>query len=191
MRTFVAVELSARARDAVAAIQRQWKTSIPSARWVRPENLHLTLRFLGDVDAETAGALAETLRRVAHQAAPFTYCLRGGGCFPSSKRARVLWVGVEPVPDALRRLHAAVEGAVRGLGFEPERRGFQPHLTIARLKSPDRGVGDVVAALAGVEYGDTEVSELVLFESRLSPRGAAYHALERFPLGGTQREQLV
>lgn len=191
MRVFVACELAPSVRQGIAVLQDDWRASIPSARWVRAENLHLTLRFVGDVEERTVDALRSSLEIVARAAAPFRYSLRGGGCFPNPKRARVLWVGVDPVADALRSLQQAVERAVRDQGLPPDDRGFKPHLTIARFKTPPRSVAELIGRLGGLDFGGTKVSEIVLFESRLSPQGARYRAVGRFALGGTKREQLV
>lgn len=191
MRAFIAVELSPAARESIAKVQAEWKASLPAARWVPPENLHLTLRFLGDIEPDVASALAETLRPAVLDVEPFTYSVRGGGCFPNVKRARIAWVGIQPVPDGLVHLHRIVDEAVERHGFERETRRFRPHLTIARLKRPVRQVRDIMAALDAKDFGNTDVSELVLFESTLSSEGAKHHAVERFQLGGSRREQLV
>ena len=165
-----------------------------SARWVRPENLHLTLRFLGEVTPSVVSALVETLPQSVRGCRPFSFSLRGGGCFPKVKRPRVVWVGVDPVPDELGRVQRAVDRAVHHLGFPPEGRGFEPHLTIARFKKskmPEKTVLPLLAALEERDFGETRVPEIVLFESRLSPAEARYHAVARVQLGGTAREQLV
>jgi 2'-5' RNA ligase len=194
MRVFLAVELSSTVRDRIAALRYEWKPRIQSARWVRPENLHLTLRFLGEVTPSVVSALAETLPQSVRGCQPFRFSLRGGGCFPNVKRPRVVWLGVDPVPDELRRVHGAVDEAVRRHGFPPEARGFEPHLTIARFKTSkmaEKTVLPLLATLAECDFGETRVSEIVLFESRLSPAEARYHAVARVQLGGMAREQLV
>jgi 2'-5' RNA ligase len=194
MRVFLAVELSSTVRERIAALQYEWKPRIQSARWVRPENLHLTLRFLGEVTPSAVSALIETLPPSVRGCRPFGFSLRGGGCFPNVKRPRVAWVGVDPVPEELGRVKRAVDEVVRELGFPPDGRGFEPHLTIARFKtSPnaEKSARPLVAALAELDFGETRVSEIVLFESRLSAAGASYHDVVRARLGGTVREQLV
>ena len=184
MRAFLAVDVSPGARAAIAALHGYQP---PSLRWVRPENLHLTLRFLGDVEPVVVTALRATLSPAVRDCWPFTYRLRSGGCFPSAKRPRVVWIGVDPVPEEMLHLHRVVETVVGEHGLSSERRVFHPHLTIARVKTPDRGVAAFVAELEGRDFGETEVGELALFESRLSPRGATYRAVERFELGRTGR----
>ena len=189
MRVFLAGELSSTVRDRIAALQDEWKPRIQSARWVRGENLHLTLRFLGEVEPSVVAALVATLPQSVRGCQPFSFSLRGGGCFPNAKRPRVVWVGVDPVPDELHRLQRAADKAVQPHGFGPEGRGFEPHLTIARFKPSkpskplEKSVAPLMKALEGRDFGETRVSEVVLFESRLSPRGASYHAVERFRLG--------
>ncbi|GMR23628.1 MAG: RNA 2',3'-cyclic phosphodiesterase [Acidobacteriota bacterium] len=203
MRVFLAIELSSIVRERIAALQDELKARIPpgaGVRWVRPENLHLTLRFLGDVTPSVVSALVETLPEGVRGCQPFSFSLRGGGCFPNAKRPRVAWVGVDPVPDDLCRVQRAADEAVRHHGFPPEGRGFEPHLTIARFKTSktlEKSVPPLMTALEEHDFGETRVSEIVLFESRLSDTGANYHVVERVRLNGldglsgTGREQLV
>ncbi len=188
MRVFLAVELASAVRESIGALQDALKSRIPGelVRWVRPENLHLTLRFLGEVEPSVVAALLETLTESVRGCQPFRFSLRGGGCFPNRKRPRVLWVGVDPVPVELGRLKQAADDAVRQQGFLPEGRGFEPHLTIARFKTSktaETSVAPLMTALEGRDFGESPVSDIVLFESRLSQRGATYHAVERISLG--------
>lgn len=202
VRVFIAVEVAPAVRERIAAFPEALKLSRPGGsvgvvRWVRPENLHLTLRFLGEVTPSLISALVETLPESVRGCQAFSFSLRGGGCFPNAKRPRVVWVGVDPVPDELGRVQRAVDETVRRLGFPPEERGFAPHLTIARFKTsktPGKTWPPLMAALEECDFGETRVSEIVLFESRLSPTGASYHHVVRARLGGqggTAREQLV
>lgn len=197
VRAFLAVDVASTARAALTALQNELQPSGGSWRWVPPENLHLTVRFVGAVEPAALDALSATLRRAVDGCRPFRYRLSGGGAFPSSRRARVVWVGVSPVPDELTHLHGVVEHAVREHGFAAEARGFNPHLTVARVKVPDESVALLIKTLRGSELGETAVSELVLFESELSSGGARYRAVHRFRLngpsdsGGPVEKQLV
>lgn len=186
MRLFLAIELSDEVREAIAAFQKELESQLGSARWVPPENLHLTIRFIGEEGPEVVEGLSRILPSQLEGIPPFTVSFRGFGCFPNPKRARILWVGVDPVPENLRRLERVGEAAVQELGVEPERRPFRPHLTIARLKrrGRDPAVEKVVPATSDRVFGELSVTELVLFESHLSADGAIHRPLERFPVSG-------
>ncbi len=149
-------------------------------RWVRPGQVHLTLRFIGEVDEATTAAIAERLRSV--RAAPFPLHVGGVGVFPGRRRPRVLWVGADG-GDGLAALHARVETAVREAGTAPDEKPFRPHLTLARLRRPDPAW--VRAFLAEHRDFDTEpfpVTRFHLYESRLLPEGAEHHRLAEYPL---------
>ena len=182
MRLFVAVtlgpEVTARAE---AAVQRL-KPLAPRARWARLEGLHLTLSFLGDTDASLVPALAGALQAVAARHAPLRLSAGGGGSFGSPTHPRVLWADVRGEVAALRALQADVAGALEPLGFAPERRAYTAHLTLARAKAPrgDPALVACVEALAHEDWGEGEVRQLILFESR----GGAYHPQVEAPLTG-------
>jgi 2'-5' RNA ligase len=151
-------------------------------RWEERERYHLTLQFLGPVRrvAPVVDALAAAV--IGREAFPFL--LGGAGAFPKPGRARVVWIGAAVGGEEAIALAGAVAGALRPLGYEPDRKEFHPHLTVARLKVPDN-VADVLAAIGPGAVGEAfTVGEVVLYESRLSPKGPTYTALERFPLRG-------
>jgi 2'-5' RNA ligase len=155
------------------------RAAVPSLRWTAPEQWHLTLAFLGPL--ARLAPVVDGLRTLSGRGA-FTMRLGGGGAFPSVRRARVLWLGTLEGGEAVSSLAGAVASTLAPLGYEPEGRRFHPHLTLARLRVP----GDVAAAVSAL--GDSpvgeafRVSEVVLYESRLSPRGSTYTALERVRL---------
>lgn len=184
MRLFLAVELPDAVRQGLDALQARLRDSWPGWRWVRPEGIHLTLRFLGEVDEATDAAARAGWRQAAAGCAAFRFRLEGLGRFPPGGRPRVLWVGVgeEGSSGRLAALATAVEGAARKAGFAAERRTFHPHLTLARAKRGGRPQWG-----EGIEPGIEEavaVDRLVLFRSELRPDGARYTALDSFPLGG-------
>lgn len=183
MRLFFAIEISPDVRSAIAELQEALRPRLPSARWVAPANLHLTLRFLGECEPGAVEDLDAGLAASVRELDPFTLRFRGCGVFPNTSRARVLWIGVHVPDDGLLRLQSTVEDEVRALGFAPETRPFRPHLTIARFKKSDRALRALTPPLSEREFGCTYVSELILFESRLGRRGASYHVAERLPLG--------
>jgi 2'-5' RNA ligase len=155
-------------------------------RWVPPENVHLTLQFLGAVPEERVGAIEAALRDVAAAARPLALELRGAGGFPSARRPRVLWAGVEGEVDALAALVADLGRRLAPLGFAPEERPFSAHLTLGRARDV-RGAPGLAGALAqAAETAGTpwRAADVALFESHLSPKGPRYEVILRAPLGG-------
>lgn len=181
MRAFIAIELPASIREALAREQARFHTVSTDARWMRPEGIHLTLKFLGNISAQQEAQVKDALGRL-DRVETFTVRVEGFGVFPGAKSPRVFWAGVE-APPALARLAAQVESAMARLGFPPEGRPFKPHLTLARFKMPraQRELERLVAASGKPPLGSFEVSEFFLWESRLSPRGAEYLKVARFP----------
>ncbi len=184
LRTFIAIELDQELRDNLGRLQDQLRAQIPpgSVRWVRPEGIHLTLKFLGDTSLETVAEVKAALARAAAGIGPFTFTVIGLGCFPNTRAPRVVWVGVEEPTGTLVRLRDAVEAQVAPLGFPTERRSFSAHLTLGRVqrrasKSEVREVGRVVAATAIGKLDEMEVGAVSYIKSDLKPSGAVYSAL--------------
>jgi 2'-5' RNA ligase len=184
MRTFVALELSQEVRDGLDGLIRGLSGLTRDVRWVRPEGIHLTLKFLGEISAEGASRAAEALRRSAARHAPLSFSVEGTGWFPEkSRRPRVIWAGVTSGPE-LGLLQADADRELAREGFPREARPFTPHLTLGRAKNP-AGAGKLLGELvksAATVFGSVQAEEVVLFESVLRPGGAVYKALERIPL---------
>lgn len=155
-----------------------------TARWVRPEQLHFTLRFLGEIPDGRAAAVSLALAQALEAVERFTLEIAGLGAFPRPQSARVVWAGCGEGADRLAALAGRVESALVGAGFEPETRPFAPHLTLGRL--PQAGATPQVAAAlrkaSGRRFGAVAVSEVVLFRSDLRPQGPLYTPLSRHPL---------
>jgi 2'-5' RNA ligase len=191
MRIFIGVELDERTKAAAAGVverlRRRLHRAAPDlqARWVAPANLHLTLWFIGEVAEGEAARTSAALSASPFETAAFDLELAGCGAFPPSGPPRVFWIGVRAGGDRMVDLHREVEHRLRPLGYEPERRGYTAHLTVARVKDagrgPSRTVRDALAALPG-DCGVCRIDAVTLFRSRLSPRGAAYEPLLRVPL---------
>jgi 2'-5' RNA ligase len=173
-RAFVAVQPSVDVLDAVDAHVEPAASLASGARWTTREQRHLTLQFLGNhADVDAVGA---ALRALAVRAGDVR--VGGGGAFPSARRARVLWLGVVEGAELLAQLAAAVGALLAPLGHEPETRAYHPHLTLARWKAPT-DARPVVDALGAGPVGPVwRVDEVVLYESRLHPKGAQYGARE-------------
>jgi 2'-5' RNA ligase len=183
IRAFYAVELSAPARAAAAALARVLRRQPggDAVRWVREESLHVTLRFLGNVDVERLPGLVERVREQTAQIAPFRLRLGPVRAFPSPRRPRVIALDVEPAAP-VEALAAAVERGVVAADFPPEERAFRPHLTLGRVKGRAGRLLDVTAPDTAPDDA-WDVTETVLFRSDLGRSGAKYTPLERAPLG--------
>ena len=181
MRLFVALELSDSVRAAVRELIGRLQRARADVRWVRPEGMHLTLKFIGEVPEDRLELIRAALGGVASPK-PVTLEFRELGYFPSERRPRVLWAGIQ-ASDNLAELAAQIESALEPLGIEGENRDYVPHLTLGRFKSPKRvdNLQEEIAALASTEFGRIETGEFYLFQSKLSPAGAQYTKLHAFP----------
>ncbi|MFQ5791771.1 MAG: RNA 2',3'-cyclic phosphodiesterase [Acidobacteriota bacterium] len=183
MRAFIAIDISDRVRSAIDKVTSELREVARDARWVSRENLHLTLRFLGRSDEKILEAMSRELDGAAERVRTFTLCFRGMGFFPSSRRPRVLWIGVPEPPQELLELQQQLEEAARKLGFRPEERRFAPHLTVARFRTtrPQPELALLVDRFRDYRFGDARVGALTLFQSHLRPRGAVYEMLACSP----------
>lgn len=180
IRAFVAVDTATEVKAEVAYLLNQLKEKFPFAvKWVQPEQMHITLAFLGEVSPDFIEKAKSQLRDVGKAFAPFSCRLEGLGAFPSFKRARVFWVGMKQGDEALKCLQKVVEEVLRPIGYRPEKRPFIPHLTIGRLR--EERVAEVLKEVS-FQSSFYEIAEVILFESVLRPAGPLYTPLERFPL---------
>lgn len=181
MRAFIAIDLPEPIRTALRQQQAKFHAICPDGRWTRPEGIHLTLKFLGEISGEQVPQVTDALKELG-RLAPFPVEVKGFGFFPDFRRPRVFWAGVT-APTELRALAGQVERAMEKLGFAPEDRAFTPHLTLARFKvpRPQPALQSHLDRIGTPSLGQFEVSEFFLFESKLSPQGADYHKVARFP----------
>jgi len=193
IRSFVAIDLSDSIRHALLGVVEQMRNRIPrdSVRWTNVSGIHLTLKFLGDVAEDDLPRIKEILTQVGQRHDHFTLTVGGVGCFPNAKRPRVVWVGVEEETGHLTALQRDVDESLGALGFEPEERGFQPHLTLGRTRrdvnSRDQGrLGETVATAGVGQFGQMYVEAFRLMRSELRPSGAVYSTLALFTLGAAQ-----
>lgn len=183
-RLFVAIPLPAATREGLHRAAAPLRRAAPDLRWTDPERLHLTIRFLGDTEEAMVGPVGDAVRTVAAAHAAVPLVIRGAGAFPTLRRARVVWAGVEP-SGRLELLHHDVEVALDALGIPVEGRPFRPHVTLARVKAPLDA--EVTRALArAVRRFDFEsedpVSSLDLMQSSLTQEGSTYRCLVSAPL---------
>ncbi len=189
IRAFIAVELPSHIQKELEIILiNLQKSGVRSVRWVKPNAIHLTLKFLGESSPQELSRISDEIRAIAATTAPLELQIQGIGVFPNLKRPRVVWVGVKS-PPALFRLQKALEDAAEQIGYPKEDREFSPHLTLGRVKreaSPAELtlLGQTIAQKPVGVLGNMTVNQLVLFRSDLKPEGAVYTPLAHFPLNG-------
>jgi 2'-5' RNA ligase len=185
LRTFIAVDLGKLIRDRVIALQEALARTGAEVKWVEPENLHVTLLFLGEVEDRSVPDVCRLVQSCTAQHSPFPMSVETVGCFPNARRPRVLWVGVGAGVQPLCALHDELEIPLQDLGYRREERRYTPHITLGRVKS-DRPAADLAAALAKKadwKAGETTVHELLVMSSELTPQGPHYTVLSRAKLG--------
>jgi RNA 2',3'-cyclic 3'-phosphodiesterase len=178
MRLFVGIALPEPIRDRLALLE----SGIPGARWIRPENLHITLRFIGEVDGGAAHDIDAALAAVRARAFPLAFS--GLGCFDRKGKVHTLWVGIEK-SDALMRLQAKVESTLVRARLQPQRRKFKPHAAIARIRNglaPSHKIGAYLEANNRFAAGPFDVDRFILYRSHLGRDAPHYEALADYPL---------
>src|SRR5216684_8223612 len=186
MRLFVALEIPSAVRENLANLLKSLRAVSPQIRWVRAENLHVTLKFVGEVPEAKSGAIRNALAGVRSDQL-VTLDFRGLGFFPNEKHPRVFWAGIEASPN-LKTLAADIEKATENLGIAREQRPFSPHLTLARFES--RGLPEKLRAAiqenAARDFGSLRTNQFHLIQSKLKPTGAEYTTLESFPFAAAE-----
>jgi len=187
MRLFVGIGLPDRCRDAISRALFPLRERGDAISWTRAENLHLTLKFLGEVPEDRVEPLAAGMAAASEDSRPFDLLLEGAGGFPTISSPRILWVGIREPLDPVRKLHQNMENVLSGAGFPREGRSFHPHITVGRVRSrlSRERIGRIVAALSGKRFGTAHADSYRLYESRLSPSGAVYTVVREIRFGGT------
>jgi len=184
MRLFVAVNLPSEIRERLAAVQDSLRRAQAEVSWVRAENIHVTLKFLGETEEKRLERIRPALDEVANAGAPFSMELSGVGSF-GGRIPRVVWVGVGDGAEPLIQLAGRVEAALARVGFPKERRGLTAHLTLGRVRSP-KNAEALLASLQefrAEKFGTVAATQFELMQSELRPTGSVYTVLEKFPLG--------
>jgi len=186
IRAFLAIDLPASLRPVLSQAQEELKKSGADVKWVPVGNIHITLKFFGNITDGQVADISESVAAIAANQEAFSLTVTAAGAFPSPKSPRVVWLGIGGDLDALRDFHRRLERALVTLGFPPEDRPFAPHLTLGRVKSPS-GRAALTRCLVQLPIPSPtpfQVGEIVLFRSTLSPKGATYLPLKIIPLGG-------
>lgn len=187
IRSFLAIELSRDVREKIEKLQRDLKSSNADVRWVNPENIHLTLKFFGNIEESNIEQIIKSILEPAHRISPFSVKIKGLGAFPNLKNPRVIWVGLLDGKGILIPFQKELEKGFERLGFPSEDRPFQPHLTLGRMRS-NRGKDSLVRSLEihrDEDFGELRVDKIILFRSDLRPEGPIYTSLEDVKLGGS------
>lgn len=179
IRCFLALPVPAEVRARLAEAQRRLRAQLPGARFVRPDDLHLTLRFYGELAPERVARLTAELEAALAGTAGFDVALEGLGGFPSRQRARVVWAGVVEGGRALYELFRRCEAAAARVPLPAEERPFHPHVTLARLREPRP-----LPPAPPESWGRWRADEVILYRSNLTPAGPVYTALHRWELDG-------
>lgn len=183
MRSFIAIDLEPDVKRTVQDLIQKLKRKDADVRWVSLQGMHLTLKFLGEVGADSMPAIETVLKLAASGHSGFPLSLHGTGAFPGSQNPRVLWVGITEEPE-LMRLQEDIDQGLEMEGYPREQRAFHPHLTLGRVKSPSR-IREVILELekyGGASFGEMTVRKVALFESILGPQGAEYRVAAEFGL---------
>lgn len=187
MRSFIAIELPEITRDSLSRIQEELKASAADVKWVKPENIHLTLKFLGEIDADQLSKINLILEAVAKEKKSFSLRLSSLGAFPKVDYPRVIWVGIDQGERQTQELAKTLEEKIEKLGIPKEDRAFSSHITIGRVKS-SLGRDKLVSSLKGLQgyFKDNPqeftVNKITLFKSTLVPAGPIYEAIKEVSL---------
>ncbi|HYB22049.1 MAG TPA: RNA 2',3'-cyclic phosphodiesterase [Thermodesulfobacteriota bacterium] len=188
IRSFIAIEVPQAIKSRMEELQRELRRTDTDAKWVRPEGIHLTLKFLGSIRQEDVERISQTIAPLVSLWEPIEIRLYGMGGFPSSRNPRVIWIGLDRGKGEVHSLQQGIEKKLVDLSFPPEDRLFSPHLTLGRIRS-SRGKSALTQILEKnreVEVGNFRAGEVFLFRSELKPSGAVYTKLRHFPMRESQ-----
>jgi len=189
LRLFIAIELPSNIIDGLRNVQEELKDKSNKPSWAKPENIHLTLKFLGDIETNKIDSMVNILEGIAGKSFSFEISVKGVGTFPAAGTPRVIWVGIEENKDMLQ-LYNNIEEGLATLGFEKERRDFKPHLTLGRIKflNDRAGLKRGLEKVAGLNLARFAVAGFALFKSTLTPEGAIHTRLKEYTLQTTDKK---
>ncbi len=187
IRTFIAVDVDSYVRERAIRLMDVLRTANADVKWVEPENLHITIKFLGEVLTRDIYHICQAVQKAVAEVEPFPLLVRGAGAFPDVVRPRTIWLGFGEGQEQLAALHRSVENALLPLGFPREGRPFKAHLTLGRVRRASPGLTRLAQLLrdhAEFSGAETYVEEVIVFSSQLTPEGPIYEPLATLPLQG-------
>jgi 2'-5' RNA ligase len=185
IRSFIAIEIPDRLKNDVLEIQNRFKAGSADASWTRIDGIHLTLKFLGNVEEKKIEEIKRILEEIARSTQHIKIKIGGVGVFPNQKMPRVIWIGIKNEDGSLEGLYKRIDEELTRMGFEKEGRNFKPHLTLGRMRSQKgrEGIIKLLEEFKDKEIGVFTASDIRLIKSELRPQGAVYTELGRFSFG--------
>ena len=184
VRAFICIEVPGSIKKRIESLQQSLKKNAAQISWVKPSNIHLTVKFLGDIPASSIETVRGAVERASRPVDEFEIEIGGAGCFPSPRSPRVLWVGLSRLPEELKQLQSNVENELAREGFPREQKRFSPHLTIGRVRSQPNAAQtaeDLIAA--GFEPESFRATEIIVMRSELNAAGSIYTPQATIKLG--------
>jgi len=185
VRSFLAFELPPEIKDQVRQVSEQLKKTNMDVRWVRVDNIHLTVLFMGDVREGDISAIAREIEQVCYGFHPFDIFLKGLGFFPDRRRPRVLWAGYDGDIERMSSLRDVLQERLMPFEIKEDKRQFAPHLTLGRFRNPGKGapvLDETITRYQGLSSTAFRIHELILFKSELRPQGTQYNSLESWTM---------
>ena len=186
IRCFIAIKLPTEVRNRISEYIVKLNGYTGDVRWVRAENIHLTLKFLGEIDLSRVDQIKQLLKPICSNFSPFNLNISGSGCFPGKKRPRVFWLGMEQgTENPLFGIHQWIEDKLEQINFDREKRRFSPHLTIGRVRARQQGdFSELFSFMERIPFASIQmiVSEIYFIQSNLTPTGAEYKVIEKYLL---------
>ena len=183
IRTFIALELPEELKKSLGRLQSKFMERAAGVKWIRPESMHLTLKFLGDTRVDSVLPVTRAIEKLVAGIDPFSFDVAGIGAFPNCRNPKVLWAGMQ-VDDRLNMFHEDLETALAGIGFASEDRPFAPHLTLGRLRDgrARKDVAGLIEQYGSERFGRFSADHIIFFKSELKPSGPVYREIKNFTL---------
>jgi RNA 2',3'-cyclic 3'-phosphodiesterase len=184
IRVFICFELSKEVTNSLRDLIHYLKTFGRGVRWVRHDGIHLTLKFIGEIDALKLDDIAAVVENVVKNYKPFKIKLSGKGAFPNLKRPKVFWIGISDMENVIKQIQVDLEDAFEKIGLPREERGFSPHLTLGRVKFQDPTVSKISLEMERMKVDEIKLTldEVVIMQSELQPNGALYTPLRKIKI---------
>ena len=184
IRAFIAVEIDQQNKEALSQLISNLKKSNADIRWINQDQMHLTLKFLGNTEENKIPQISKILERIAADFKGFYIQLSKIDAFPNIRRPRVIWIGIDKGKQTLKDLSCKIESELEGIGFQKEKRGYKAHLTLGRVRSL-KNISQLTRSIDEASFqspGEIKIYKLTLFQSTLTPKGAIYKILSESPL---------